>query len=85
MQQIAKKAEYKRKIEKLFPNLTFLNTGPTSAKIVVSSLKNLSGAKIRKSQKEESIKAVAQDLRNDIIELIQNAPSLPGRQPQMIF
>ena len=72
-----KRQRIKEKIEKLFPNLTFLSSGPTSPQIVVSSLKNLTGAKIRKTQKEESIKAVAQELRNDIIELIQNAPSLP--------
>ena len=67
----------KERLQIIFPELLFLSYNKNTPQIVIANINNFSCTDFIRSSKEKMFRFVADELRTDIQNMMQAAPSLP--------
>ena len=76
----------KQRLQLIFPELLFLPYNENTPQIVIANINNISCTYFIRSSKEKIFRFVADELRTDIQNMMQDAPSLPWPpKPEDLF
>ena len=76
----------KQRLQLIFPELLFLPYNKNTPQIVIANINNISCTYFIRSSKEKIFRFVADELRTDMQNMMQDAPSLPWPpKPEDLF